>query len=124
MSQKNSTEVKSTVNAPSAIASMTEMSPEQRSEFIARWRKEQQEKFEKTIDERAKRLDEKLQNKSDKDRAIIVRKVQIKMLREEINERRAKVKALRAEVKQVRTAAKDKKKGVDVTSKVKNAATA
>jgi len=80
----------------------TEMSEEKREELIVAYREKQRSKFEQRLKDRVESFEKKLLEKQTKDHEILVRKILIGNLREEIKSKREAIKALQGQIKELR----------------------
>lgn len=103
-----------TTPAVNGMENVENLSKEQREQIVSEMIQRQKEKFEKRLAERAKRLEEKLKDKADKDRILIVKRVNLQMLKAEIKDKKVMAKQLRAEIKAIKQLNRSKEKGVVV----------
>ena len=88
-------------------------------QLTADYVKQQREAFEAKITERAQAYAEKLKNKEGRDYKVLMLRVHLQQVRNEIMGLKLERKRVGAQIKQIKAEAKAKKKGKDVTAQVK-----
>lgn len=106
-----------TTALPEGLDNVENMSKEARESIVKEYVEKRTKRFHDKLAEQAKSLEEKLKDKASKDRVLIVKKLQLSMLKQQIKDRKSAIKHLRAEVKLIKQANKKVKSGVVVQQK-------
>lgn len=98
------------VNLPEELAGLEALDEETRAKMIADYAERQKEIFEKRLKAKVESFTEKLESEGSTQAAIIVRRILMAKLKEEITNRRQAIRTLRAENKLIRQQAREDRK--------------
>ncbi len=90
------------VSLPENLQHLIPADGEDNSVLVQQFKENQAKRFKASLERRVKRFEEKLGDKTSKEHQVLVRRILIQNLRNEIDERRDAKKQLNAEIKALR----------------------